>query len=137
MTKQLGQEIEELTLLSQQNNFLSFRAFNFLKAFFIFPLIFQLSCALVAVRPKQEMSLAQAAFIAAQSANAPRYSPNLFRQAEVAYLQAKSAYRKKYFDKAKKYAKICIYYAERAEVESLKTQSFQANKDEGSFNESF
>lgn len=83
------------------------------------------------------MSYAQAAFIAAKEANSAQFSPNLFRKAEISYLQAKSAYRKKYFDKAKRYAKTSIFYAERAEFESLKRQAFEANDPNGVFNENF
>ena len=83
------------------------------------------------------MSLAQAAFIAAKEANAAQFSPALYRKAEVSYLKAKSAYKKKFFDKAKRFAKASIYYAERAEFKSLKRQAFEANDPDGVFNENF
>lgn len=109
---------------------------NFLLSISIIILFIQ-SCGLVATRPKLEMSLAQAAFIAAKEANSAQFSPSLFRKAELAYLKAKSAYRSKLFDKAKRYAKASIYYAERAEVKALKQQAFEANDPNGVFNENF
>ena len=63
-----------------------------------------MGCGLTTTRPKQEMSLAQAAFLAAKEAKADVYSPTLFRKAELFYLKAKSSYRRKYFNKAKKVA---------------------------------
>lgn len=74
-----------------------------------------LGCGLTQTRPKQEMSLAQAAFMAAKEAEAFEHTPNLYRQAEYYYLKAKSAYQRKYFNKAKEYAVFSRKYAEKAE----------------------
>jgi len=76
------------------------------------------SCGLVTTRPKLEMSLAAVAFIAAQDANAPTLSPNLYRKAEHYYLKAKSNYKKKYFNKAKQYAILSQKFSEQAELNS-------------------
>lgn len=100
-------------------------------------LILITSCALVETRPKEVMSIAQAAFLAAKNANSAQYASNLYKQAENSYLKAKSAYKKKYFNKAKKYAKMTIYFSERAEVESLRIQTFESNSESGGFNEDF
>lgn len=72
-------------------------------------------CGLAVTRPKLEMSLAAAALIAAQKADAQRWTPNLYRKAEYYYLKAKSAYRRKYFNKAKQYAQLATKYSEKAE----------------------
>lgn len=79
-----------------------------------------MACSLTATRPKQEMSMATSAFVAARDANAHISAPNLFRKAEYYYGRAKSAYRKKYFDKAKQYAVLAKKFAERAEFLALR-----------------
>lgn len=98
------------------------------KRLFIVSIIFVLgSCGLVTTRPKLEMSLAAAAFIAAKDSGAHQLSPSLFRKAEHYYLKAKSNYRKKYFNKAKHYAILSQRFSERAELSaSLK----KLDKDE-------
>ena len=73
-------------------------------------------CGLAVTRPTKEMSFAASAFIAAKSAQAQKHSPNLYRKAEFYYLKAKSAYKRKYFNKAKQYARLCQKFAEKAEV---------------------
>ncbi|MCB9092643.1 MAG: hypothetical protein H6621_12640 [Halobacteriovoraceae bacterium] len=85
-------------------------------------------------RPKLEMSLAQSAFIAAKEANSAQFAPQLYRKAEVLYLKAKSAYRQKFFNKAKKFAKLSLYYSERAEFQSVKKQSLN-NENNDVFSE--
>jgi hypothetical protein len=79
-----------------------------------------MSCGLVATRPKLEMSLAQAAFIAAKESNAEEKSPSLFRKAEVYYLKAKSAYKKKFFKKALEYAILSKQFSEKAEYDAIR-----------------
>jgi Domain of unknown function (DUF4398) len=74
------------------------------------------SCGLVTTRPKLEMSFAAVAFMAAQDADAPTLSPNLYRKAEHYYLKAKSNYKKKYFNKAKQYAILSQQFSEQAEL---------------------
>jgi len=86
-------------------------------------LIVLCSCGLTTTRPKLEMSLAGASFIAAQRAKADVHAPNLYRKAELYYLKAKSAYKRKYFNKAKSYAKLCKKFAERAEFNAVKKQA--------------
>jgi len=81
---------------------------------------FLMACSLTATRPKKEMSMATAAFIAARESNAHISAPNLFRKAEYYYGRAKSAYRKKYFDKAKQYAILAQKFSERAEFLALR-----------------
>jgi hypothetical protein len=88
--------------------------------FLTLSVVFISACGLATTRPKLEMSYAQAAFLAAKQAKADVYSSNLFRKAEIYYLKAKSAYRRKYFNKAKSYAKLCKRFAEEAEYEAIK-----------------
>ena len=83
-------------------------------------LILFMACSLTATRPKHEMGIATAAFIAAREANAHMSAPNLFRKAEYYFGRAKSAYRKKYFDKAKQYALLTKKFAEQAEFLALR-----------------
>ena len=80
-------------------------------------------CGLATVRPKEEMSFAQAAFVAAKQAKADVRAPQLFRKAEILYLRAKSAYKRKYFNKAKEYAVKSQKFAEQAEFEAEKKQT--------------
>ena len=56
------------------------------KNFFLL-LIFISGCGLTASRPKLEMSMAQAAFMAAKNAKADVKAPALFRKAEYFYLR--------------------------------------------------
>jgi len=77
------------------------------------------SCGLMTERPKLEMSLAAAAFIAAKQANAQTKAPTTYRKAEYYYLKAKSAYKRKYFNKAKQYALLSQQFAENAELSAV------------------
>ncbi len=81
------------------------------------------SCGLTTTRPKLEMSMAAAAFMAAKDAKCDQLSPNLFRKAEFYYLKAKSAYRRKYFNKAEQYAILSKKFSEEAEMAALKKQA--------------
>ncbi len=83
------------------------------------------ACGLTTTRPKIEMSLAHSAFIAAREAKAQTLAPNLFRKAEYYYLKAKSSYRRKYFNKAKQYAKLSQKFAERAEYVSVRKTALE------------
>lgn len=83
------------------------------------------ACGLVATRPKIEMSLAQAAFLAAKEAGADSQSPTLYRKAEVYYLKAKSAYRRKYFNKAQEYANLSKKFSEQAEYEAVRKKALE------------
>ncbi len=78
------------------------------------------ACGLTTARPKLEMSMAQAAFLAAKEAKADEKDPNTFRKAEVYYLKAKSYYRRKYFNKAKEFALLSQKFAERAEFTAIR-----------------
>ena len=92
-----------------------------MKSFFLLPIfIIFIACSLTTTRPKEEMSLATAAFLAAREANAHISAPNLFRKAEYYFGRAKSAYRKKYFDKAKQYSLLTKKFAEKAEFLALR-----------------
>jgi hypothetical protein len=92
-----------------------------LKNIYIFTILILISaCGLATTRPKQEMSYAQAAFLAAKEAKAEIYASSTFRKAEIYYLKAKSAYRRKYFNKAKSYAELCQKFSEQAEYEAIK-----------------
>lgn len=77
-------------------------------------------CGLTTTRPKLEMSYAQAAFLAAKEAKADVHASALFRKSEIYYLKAKSAYKRKYFNKAKQYAKLSQKFAEKAEFAAVK-----------------
>lgn len=90
--------------------------------FFIF---FLESCGLTATRPKLEMSMAQAAFVAARDAQADIKAPGLFRKAEFYYLKAKSSYKRKYFNKAKDYAVLSKTYSERAEYVAIRKKTLE------------
>ena len=90
-----------------------------------FILFFLTSCSLTTTRPKLEMSLAQAAFLAAQDAGANTLSSTYFRKAEDSYLKAKSSYRRKYFAKAKEYAILSRKYSEKAEVDAWRKKAMQ------------
>ena len=81
----------------------------------IFLLLLVASCGLTTVRPKLEMSLSAAAFIAARNAKAQELAPNYYRRAEYYYLKAKSYYRRKFFNKAKKFFIASRKLSERAE----------------------
>ena len=83
------------------------------------------SCGLVATRPKLEMSLAAASFLAAKEAGAAQEVPNLFRKAEFYYLKAKSAYRRKYFNKAQQYANISREFSEKAEFAAKRKKTLE------------
>lgn len=87
------------------------------------------ACGLATTRPKVEMSLAQAAFMAAKEAGADLHASTLFRQAEDYYLKAKSAYRRKYFNKAKEYALFSKKYSERAEYQAIRKKALEGNAE--------
>ncbi|MAX66413.1 MAG: hypothetical protein QF441_13630 [Bacteriovoracaceae bacterium] len=92
----------------------------------VLTLIFS-SCALVTTRPKQEMSYAQAALLAAKAVKAEIHASQDFRKAENYYLKAKSSYKSKYFNKAKEYAKLSQKFSERAEFQTIKKLSLEGN----------
>lgn len=83
------------------------------------------ACSLTASRPKEELSLATAAFVAAREANAHISAPELYRKAEYYLLKARDTYRKKYFDKAKDYALLAKKFAENAEFVALKKATLE------------
>ncbi len=83
------------------------------------------ACGLATTRPKIEMSLAQAAFLAAKEAGADSQSPTLYRKAEEFYLKAKSAYRRKYFNKAQEYALLSKRFSEKAEYEAVRKKALE------------
>lgn len=83
------------------------------------------ACGLATTRPKLEMSLAQAAFLAAKDANAHKLAPRLYRKAEFYYLKAKSAYRRKYFNKAEQYAALAQTFSEKAEFIARRKASLE------------
>ncbi len=84
-------------------------------------------CALATTRPKQEMSYAQAAFLAAKEAKAEIHAPQDFRKAEIYYLKAKSNYKRKYFNKAKQYAILSKKFSEKAEYQAIKKVTLDSN----------
>ena len=82
-------------------------------------------CSFAVTRPKLEMSLAASALMAAKEADASQWTPSLYKKAEYYYLKAKSAYRRKYFNKAKQYAKLATNYSEKAEFVSAIKKAIQ------------
>ncbi len=86
-----------------------------------------MGCGLTTTRPKQEMSYAQAAFLAAKEAKAEIHAPQDFRKAEIYYLKAKSSYKRKYFNKAKQYAKLSQKFSEKAEYQAIKKVTLENN----------
>ncbi len=90
-------------------------------------LLILVSCGLATTRPKIEMSLAQAAFLAAKEAGADIHASNTFRKAEDYYLKAKSAYRRKYFNKAKEYALFSKKFSEQAEYQAIRKKALEGN----------
>lgn len=87
------------------------------------------SCGLTTTRPKVEMSLAQAAFLAAKESGADVHASNLYRQAEDYYLKAKSAYRRKYFNKAQEYALLSKKFSEQAEYAAVRKKALEGNAE--------
>lgn len=101
-----------------------------MRLFFLSLILFTLgSCGLTTTRPKVEMSLAQAAFLAAKEAGADVRASNLYRQAEDYYLKAKSAYRRKYFNKAKEYALLSKKFSEQAEYAAVRKKALEGNAE--------
>ena len=90
-------------------------------------LLIMVSCGLATTRPKQEMSYAQAAFLAAKEAKAEIHAPQDFRKAEIYYLKAKSNYKRKYFNKAKQYAILSKKFAEKAEYAAIRKVTLENN----------
>ncbi len=88
-----------------------------------------MACGLTTTRPKEEMSLAQAAFLAAKESGADVHAANLFRQAEDYYLKAKSAYRRKYFNKAQEYALLSKKFSEQAEYAAVRKKALEGNAE--------
>ena len=87
------------------------------------------ACGLTTTRPKVEMSLAQAAFMAAKESGADVHASNLYRQAEDFYLKAKSAYRRKYFNKAQEYALLSKKFSEQAEYAAVRKKALEGNAE--------
>ncbi len=97
-----------------------------IRKLFLLVVLFQLgACGLVASRPKEDMSLAAAAFLALKKVKAQTLAPNLYRKAEVYYLKAKSAYRRKYFNKAKQYARLSRKLSEQAEFVAIRKATLE------------
>ena len=87
------------------------------------------ACGLTTTRPKIEMSLAQAAFMAAKESGADVHASSLFRKAEDYYLKAKSSYRRKYFNKAQEYAILSKKFSEQAEYQSIRKKALEGNAE--------
>ncbi|MFG1481461.1 DUF4398 domain-containing protein [Halobacteriovorax sp. GFR7] len=84
------------------------------------------SCGLTTVRPKLEMTYAQVAFLAAKEAGGQTLAPNLYRKAEFYYLKAKSSYKRKFFNKAKKYAILSKQFSEKAEFKAYRKKTLDS-----------
>jgi hypothetical protein len=83
------------------------------------------ACGLATTRPKKDMSLAQAAFMAAKRANAQTLAPGLYRKAEFYYIKARSAYRTKNFNKAQQYAELSRKFSEQAELVAVRKAALE------------
>ena len=92
---------------------------------FLFSFFLISSCGLMTTKPKLEMSLANAAFMAAKKSNATKLSPGYYRKAEYYILKAKSAYKRKYFNKAKQYAILSKKFSEKAEFLAIKKAALE------------
>lgn len=90
-------------------------------------IIFFTGCGLTTTRPKLEMSLAQAAFLAAKKAKADIHAAEDFGKAEKYYIKAKSSYKRKYFNKAKQYATLSQKFSEKAEFVAKRKEAFGGN----------
>lgn len=97
-----------------------------MRIFFLLILLLISACGLTAARPKLEMSMAQAAFLAAKAAQADLKAPGLFRKAEYYYLKAKSSYKRKYFNKAQEFALLSKKYSERAEYVAIRKKTLES-----------
>ena len=95
------------------------------KYLILFVTLTLVSCGLTTTRPKLEMSLATAAFMAAKKAKASSLAPNLYRKAEFYFLKARSAYRRKYFNKAKQYALLSKTFSEKAEYNAIRKSTLE------------
>lgn len=100
-----------------------------MKLFLLLAFFFITACGLTTTRPKVEMSLAQAAFMAAKEEGADVHASNTFRKAEDFYLKAKSAYRRKYFNKAQEYALLSKKFSEQAEYEAKRKKAVEGNAE--------
>jgi hypothetical protein len=78
------------------------------------------SCSLVATRPVQEMSDANAALKAAVEVQADTLAPELYRQAREWFFKARQEYQLKNFYEAKDLAERSRRFAERAEFEAIR-----------------
>ena len=88
-------------------------------------LFFLASCGLAVTRPKLEMTLAQAAFLAARKVEARKLASRSFRKAEFYYLKAKTFYRRKYFNKARQYAVLSQKFSEAAEYIAVRKKALE------------
>lgn len=95
---------------------------NFVIILFLFNLG---ACGIATTRPKMEMSMAAAAFVAAKTAKAQTLAPGLYRKAEFYYLKAKSSYRTKNFNKAKQYAELSKKFSEQAEYIAIRKSTLE------------
>ena len=86
-----------------------------------------MGCGLTTTRPKYQMSLAAAAFVAAKKEKASTLAPSLFKKAELYYLKAKSSYKRKYFNKAKQYAILSKKFSEKAEFLAKKKKTIDGD----------
>jgi hypothetical protein len=93
--------------------------------FLLTTILLSASCGLATTRPKLDMSLAAAAFIAAKNAKAQSMAPGFFRKAEFYYLKAKSAYKRKYYNKAKQYSILSRKYSEKAEYVAIRKATLE------------
>jgi hypothetical protein len=78
------------------------------------------SCSILATRPVQEMSDANAALKAAVEVQADTLAPELYRQAREWFFKAKQEYQLKNFYEAKGFAQKSRRFAERAEFEAIR-----------------
>ncbi len=92
--------------------------------FFVFlPLLS--GCGILATRPSRHLSYAEAAYMAAQKANAETLSPQSYQLARETLYRARASYRLKNFKLSRKLAIRARLLAEEAEFKSLYKDSDQ------------
>lgn len=78
------------------------------------------ACAVLVMRPVQDMSDTQAAIRAAREVQADTLAPELFRNATEWFFRARQEYKFKNFKLAKEYSDKARYFAEQAEFEAIR-----------------
>jgi hypothetical protein len=78
------------------------------------------ACAVLVMRPVQDMSDTQSAIRAAREVQADTLAPELFRNATEWFFRARQEYKFKNFQLAKEYSDKARFFAEQAEFEAIR-----------------